>query len=81
VNSEELPGWVIAFKKEFIDTGKVAPKFYDYILEACRLEESRQRDPGAISPEEAEAMLRKAAEFVAMAEDFVKREGGGLESS
>lgn len=75
-NNKELPPWLIAFREKFIDTGKVAPRFYEYLLEAYRLEEFGRRERGAVSREEAEAMLRKGTEFVAMAEQLLCEPGG-----
>jgi hypothetical protein len=73
MSTGSLPLWIVAFKEELVDTGQVAPKFHDDLLEAYRLHQMAQRGE-PISREVAEAMLKKAHGFVAMAEEFV--EGG-----
>lgn len=72
MSTEGLPAWIIAFRKQFVDTGKVAPNFYDDLVEAYRLHEIADTSPELISPEIAEAMLKKTREFVAIAEEYLK---------
>ena len=78
MNTRSLPAWMVAFKEELVDTGKVAPKFYDDLLEAYRLHQMAQRGE-PISREAAEAMLKRAHEFVAVAEEFTEGAGGDCE--
>ncbi len=79
IEPQELPPWLVAFREQFIDTGKVPAKFYDYLLEAHRLNEMAEQNPDAISAEAANSLLAKAQEFVDVAEQFLKGAGGKVE--
>jgi hypothetical protein len=75
-------GVKIKFGELFVKTGKVDPKFGRYLSRALDLREDADYalDSRAEVPRHvAEDQLRKASEFLAMAENFLKGAGGGLE--
>jgi hypothetical protein len=78
--SPELPAWIVEFREALVDTGKVPARFYENLVEGYRLHRLGQDNPGAVTREMAEAMLKKAQSFVSMAEDFLKGAGGESET-
>jgi uncharacterized protein (UPF0332 family) len=70
-------GWLAAFGEAFAATGKVDRKFHQDLVEAYRLRQIADYDwRGHIPDEVAESTLKKATEFVAMAEEFLGKAGG-----
>jgi uncharacterized protein (UPF0332 family) len=70
------------FEEVFINTGRVERKFLTYLevgLQSRHFADYETDLTYVVTPEEAEARLREATEFVAMAEEFVKKAGGELE--
>lgn len=66
-------GWLKAFGEAFATTGKVAPRFYEDLLEAYRLRQIA--DYGALQPLPplaAQTTFKKATKFVKMAEEFIR---------
>jgi uncharacterized protein (UPF0332 family) len=66
----------------FVKTGRVDPKFGRYLSQGLDLREDADYalDSRAEVPHDvAEEQLRRASEFLEMAENFLKVSGGGLE--
>ncbi len=75
-------GVKIKFGELFVKTGRVDPKFGRYLSRASELREDADYalDSRAEVPRDvAEEQLRKASEFLGMAEEFLKGAGGELE--
>ncbi len=69
-------GWLAAFEEAFAKAGKIEPKFHADLLEAYRLRRVADYDVMTEIPAGvAEATLKTATEFLAMAETFL--EGAG----
>jgi hypothetical protein len=76
-------GVKIKFGELFVKTGRVDPKFGRYFSQALELREDADYalDARAEVPRDvAEQQLRKASEFLEMAEEFLKQAGGELEA-
>jgi uncharacterized protein (UPF0332 family) len=70
------------FEELLVKTGKIERKFLTYLevgLLSRHFADYETDLTYVVRPEEAASRLREASEFVAMAEDFVRRAGGGLE--
>lgn len=66
-------GWVTAFGEAFAIPRKIDPKFHADLLQAYRLRQIADYEPlETISEQVTQSMLKKAAEFVAMAEGYLK---------
>jgi uncharacterized protein (UPF0332 family) len=75
-------GVKIKFGELFVKTGKVDPKFGRHLSQGLDLREDADYalDSRAEVPRDvAEDQLRKASEFLGMAEEFLKAAGGELE--
>jgi uncharacterized protein (UPF0332 family) len=76
-------GVKIKFGELFVKTGRVDPKFGRYFSQALELREDADYaldSRAEVPPDVAEEQLRKASEFLEMAEEFLKAAGGKLES-
>lgn len=71
-----------AFGRLFVRTGRVRAKFNSYLKAGFKSREIADYGPlVAISMERATEMAQEAREFVAMAEEYLKTSGGGVEHS
>ncbi|MGH9454024.1 MAG: HEPN domain-containing protein [Terriglobia bacterium] len=69
-------GWLAAFEEALPKAGKIDPKYHADLLEAYRLRQVADYDVMTeLPPGVAEATLRRATEFLAMAETFLEGVG------